>query len=113
MHSFVRPYKGTRVHLSPSTPSSSFAHPFLHTRALAPKSTFSSSTFSNHVQSGRQVDGLLRHGGTHQETEGSRILVCGYRASAPRCGAVHPHPQAPREGSFSHPFPPRTAFPSP
>src|SRR4051812_25451105 len=81
-HSFVRPYKGTRVHLFPSMPSSSFAHPFPHTRAPAPKPTFSSSTFSSYVRSGRQVDGILHHGGTHQEAEGSRILVRGHRASA-------------------------------
>ena len=30
---------------------------------------------SNHIRSGRQVDGLLRHGGTHQKTEEGRILV--------------------------------------
>ena len=49
------------------TPSSSFAYPFSCTRAPAPKSALPTSTFSSQVRSRRQVDGLLRYGGTHKK----------------------------------------------
>ena len=44
---------------------------------------------------GRQVDGLLRHGGLSQEAKEGQIPVQGHRAPASRKGAASPHPKAP------------------
>src|SRR4051812_108011 len=52
------------------------------TQAPAPKSALPSSIFSSNVRSGRQVDGLLRYGGSSKKVKESRILVQGHPASA-------------------------------
>ena len=94
-HHLFRPYKGTRIH--PFYPR--LLPPRLsilaHSRALAPKLAFFFSNHSKHVQSRRQVDGLLRHGGEHHKVTGSRISGRGYHAPAARCRADHPYTRTP------------------
>ena len=94
-HNRIRPYKGTRIHLFYLRLLPLFPIHLLRTRAPAPKPALPTSTFSSNVRSGRQVDGLLRHGGPSQKAKEGRILVQGHRAPASRGGAASPHPKAP------------------
>ena len=94
-HNRIRLYKGIRIHpiylrLLPTLPTH-----LSRTRAPAPKPALPTSTFSSNVRSGRQVDGLLCHGGPCQKAKEGRILVQRHRAPASRGGAASPHPKAP------------------
>src|SRR4051812_33343437 len=75
-------YKGIRIHLFNLRLLPPLPIHLLRTQGPAPKSALPSSTFSNNVRSGRQVDGLLRYGGSSKKVKESRILVQGHPASA-------------------------------
>src|SRR4051812_7356251 len=81
-HNRIRPYKGIRIHLSYLRLLPPLPIHLLRTRAPAPKPSLPTSTFSSHVRSGRQVDGLLRHGGPSEKAEEGRIPVQGHPAPA-------------------------------
>ena len=75
-HDFYCLYKETRI---PLFHPCLLLPPLIHSRAPTTKPSPSLQNHSEHVRSGRQVDGLLRHEGGHQEASGGRIHVRQHR----------------------------------
>src|SRR3954471_15603752 len=81
-HNRIRSYKGIRIHLSYLRLLPPLPIHLLRTRAPAPKPALPTSTFSSNVRSGRQVDGLLRYGGSSKKAKEGWIPVQGHPAPA-------------------------------
>ena len=105
---FRRLYKVIRTPPFLPTPSSSFAYPFSHPRALEPYSRLLRT--DKHVRSGRQVGGLHRQGGEHCEAPGSLMPGRRHCAPAPGCRADYSDSGTPREGRVPRPFCPQTGI---